>query len=48
MDRGAWWATVHGGHKDLDATEVTEYSACTEVNHVEWRKMKTKNYVGIL
>ena len=18
MDRGAWWATVHGGHKELD------------------------------
>ena len=21
MDRGAWWATVHCGHKELDATE---------------------------
>ena len=21
MDRGAWWATVHGGHKMLDTTE---------------------------
>ena len=21
MDRGAWWATVHGGHKELDTTE---------------------------
>ena len=21
MDRVAWWATVHGGHKDLDTTE---------------------------
>ena len=20
MDRGAWWATVHGGHKELDTT----------------------------
>ena len=20
MDRGAWWATVHGGHKELDMT----------------------------
>ena len=20
MDRGAWWATVHGGHKELDST----------------------------
>ena len=21
MDRGAWWSTVHGGHKELDRTE---------------------------
>ena len=21
MDRGAWWATVHGGHKEWDMTE---------------------------
>ena len=21
MDRGAWWATVHGVHKELDTTE---------------------------
>ena len=21
MDRGAWWATVHGGHKEVDTTE---------------------------
>ena len=21
MDRGAWWATVHGGHKELNTTE---------------------------
>ena len=23
MDRGAWWATVHGGHKELDMTDAT-------------------------
>ena len=23
MDRGAWWATVHGGHKESDTTEAT-------------------------
>ena len=22
MDRGAWWATVRGGHRELDTTEV--------------------------
>ena len=21
MDRGAWWATVHGGHEESDITE---------------------------
>ena len=21
MDRGSWWATVHGGHKESDMTE---------------------------
>ena len=27
MDRGAWWATVHGSHKELDMTEHTyQYS----------------------
>ena len=25
MDREAWWAKVHGGHKELDTTEVTEH-----------------------
>ena len=23
MDRGAWWATVHRVHQELDMTEVT-------------------------
>ena len=23
LDRGAWWATVHGGHKELDTTDHT-------------------------
>ena len=25
MDRGAWWATVHGGPKDSDTSEATEH-----------------------
>ena len=24
MDRGAWWATVQGGLKEVDMTEATE------------------------
>ena len=26
MDRGTWWATVHGGHKKSDTREVTYHS----------------------
>ena len=26
MDRGAWWATVHGGHKESDMIERTKLS----------------------
>ena len=26
MDRGAWQATVHGGHKESDTTEHTHYA----------------------
>ena len=28
MDRGAWWAVVRGGHKDLDMTEATLAHTC--------------------
>ena len=37
MDRGAWWATVHGGHKELDMTERLDacypYSWITLLNN---------------
>ena len=26
IDRGAWWATVHGGHKESDMTEQLIHS----------------------
>ena len=26
VDRGVWWATIHGGHKESDITEVTEHT----------------------
>ena len=31
MDRGAWWAMVHGGHKELDMTEElnSNHSYCS-------------------
>ena len=25
MGREAWWATDHGGHKELDTTEAAEH-----------------------
>ena len=29
MDRGAWWAAVHGGHKEWDTTEsLTHTGPC--------------------
>ena len=36
MDRGAWWATVHWGHKESDMTEQLnnnnlEISVCSPV-----------------
>ena len=26
MDRGAWWAAVHGGHKESDTSEATKHT----------------------
>ena len=26
MNRGAWWATVHGGYKELNMTEYLTFS----------------------
>ena len=26
MDRGAWWATVHGVEKELDTTEAIQHA----------------------
>ena len=31
MDRGAWWATVRGGHRESDTTEATQHSHRHEV-----------------
>ena len=29
MDRGTSWATVHGGCKELDTTEMTKYNTAS-------------------
>ena len=33
MDRGAWWAIVHGGRKELDTTERLN----THTHRPRWR-----------
>ena len=35
MDRGAWWATVHGGrgHKELDESDMTECTSTLVHTH---------------
>ena len=39
MDRGAWWATVHGGHKE---SETTERLTLSLPENRERRKRKKK------
>ena len=39
MDRGAWWATVHGGHKELDVTELSLHAHALQL-----RNMLLSNY----
>ena len=29
MDRGAWWATAHGGHKESDMAEQLTHTVQT-------------------
>ena len=31
MDRGAWWATVQGGHKESDTTEGLTHTIVANV-----------------
>ena len=32
MDKGAWWAAVHGGHKESDTTEELTLSLFSIIN----------------
>ena len=37
MDTGAWWAMVHGGHRESDTTEATRHRASLTVLRAwEW------------
>ena len=31
MDRGAWWAIVHGGRKESDTTEASKHTCTHQV-----------------
>ena len=35
MDRGAWWATVHGGNKELDTMEQLTHTHTHTHTHTE-------------
>ena len=34
MDRGAWWATVHVGHKESDGHDCMTEHPCTTIHKV--------------
>ena len=36
MDRGSWWATVHGVTKELETTEGLSTHASLELRHQNW------------
>ena len=38
MDRGAWGATVHGGHKESDMTEGLTYKKRLGQGHAQRKK----------
>ena len=37
MDRGAWWATVHGVHKKLDTTEQLTHTHTHTHMLIHWK-----------
>ena len=43
MDRGAWWAIVHGGHKESDTTEQL---TLTLLGHMEYLKVTFQDDLG--
>ena len=36
MDRGVWWATVHGGQKDLERNEGLSSRRITDLNSLPY------------
>ena len=45
MAGGAWWATVHGGHKELDMTERLTHIVLAQVS-VAWSKRVGTKILG--
>ena len=38
MDKGAWWATIHGGYKKLDRTEwlnTRTHTVCVHITYTD-------------
>ena len=52
MDRGAWWATIHGGHKDSDATNTFTFLGLTSdywyLSYVNQIKLDSQEYLCLL
>jgi len=38
MDRGPWWAAVHGGHKKLNMAEATEHTCTASDSFIDFLK----------
>ena len=47
MERGVWWAAVHGGHKELDTTEYTYTNTHTHRVQHHYHSSKREVYLFI-
>ena len=45
VDRGACWATVHGGHKESDMTEQLSHAESYDIKktYIDGERLKTQN-----
>ena len=51
MDRGAWWATDHGGHKESDMTEqlsIIKYRHLKHCRKMRHRAVECRSHQGLL
>ena len=47
LDRGTWWDTVHGGHKELDMTDHTLYILAAKSFLQPKEKKTQESVVGV-